>query len=89
MIKSRLVVNNRRGLHARAATKLANISNQYQCNIAVRNAESIVDAKSIISIMLLAASEGTVLIFEFDGADEVKASNAVAELFDNSFDEDE
>ena len=89
MIKSRLVVNNRRGLHARAATKLANISNQYQCNIVVRNAESIVDAKSIISIMLLAASEGTELIFEFDGADEVKASTAVTELFVNSFDEDE
>ena len=89
MIKSTLVVNNRRGLHARAATKLANISNQYQCNIAVRNAESIVDAKSILSIMLLAASKGTELIFEFDGADETKASSAVAELFDNSFDEDE
>lgn len=89
MIKSRLVVNNRRGLHARAATKLASISNQYQCNIIVRNAESIVDAKSIISIMLLAASEGTELMFEFDGADEAKASGAVAELFVNSFDEDE
>ena len=88
MIKSRLVVNNRRGLQTRTATKLTSISNQYQCNIVVRNAEFIVDAKSIISIMPLAASEQTQLIFEFDGADEVKVGNAVAELFVNSFDED-
>jgi phosphocarrier protein HPr len=90
-----LDIINKRGLHARAAAKLATLANQYQATINVRLGNSHVDsrpwadAKSVMSLMLLAASLGTQLEIAADGDDADIALNAIRELFANKFDEGE
>jgi len=54
-----------------------------------RQKEPLVDAKSIMSLMLLAANQGTELIFEFDGPDEQAACDEITALLDDYFGEGE
>lgn len=89
MIRRQLEIINKLGLHARAATKLASATGRYSCTIRTGIAEPLVDAKSIMSLMLLAASQGTTLIFEFEGEDENEAHQAVSELLTDYFGEGE
>ena len=67
MIQAKIEVINKLGLHARAATKLANLTNRFGCKVSTGTEQPIVDAKSVMSLMLLAANQGTELIFQFDG----------------------
>lgn len=87
MIQTKITVINKLGLHARAATKLANLTNRYGCKISAGLDGVIVDAKSVMSLMLLAASKGTELIFEFEGDDQQEAQDAVTALFADYFGE--
>ncbi|MDG0969013.1 MAG: HPr family phosphocarrier protein [Porticoccaceae bacterium] len=89
MINTNITVINKLGLHARAATKLAKLANSYPCTIHAGQVEPLVDAKSVMSLMLLAACQGTELNFIFDGPEEAAAHRAVVELFENYFDEGE
>jgi phosphocarrier protein HPr len=89
MIETRITIINRLGLHARAAAKLVSTATAYGCDIKASKEDQWVDAKSIMSIMMLAASKGTDLEFQFDGSDELKAMEAVTTLINNRFDEDE
>ena len=89
MIRCQLEIINKLGLHARAATKLASTSGHYLCTIRTGTKEPLVDAQSIMSLMLLAASQGTSLIFEFDGEDESEAQQAISELLADYFGEGE
>jgi len=56
MLHCDLKIINKLGLHARAATKLASAAGHYQCSIRIGEPDQSVDAKSIMSLMLLAAS---------------------------------
>lgn len=87
MIRCQLEIINKLGLHARAATKLASTAGRFSCRIRTGIQEPFVDAKSVMSLMLMAASRGTNLIFEFDGDDEQQAHNAIAELIADYFGE--
>ncbi|HAZ80890.1 MAG TPA: HPr family phosphocarrier protein [Porticoccaceae bacterium] len=89
MINTNITVINRLGLHARAATKLAKLANSYPCSIRAGQVEPLVDAKSVMSLMLLAANQGTELNFIFDGPEETAAHRAIVELFETYFDEGE
>jgi phosphocarrier protein HPr len=89
MIRCQLEIINKLGLHARAATKLASTAGRYLCTIRTGASEPLVDAKSIMSLMLMAASQGTILSFEFDGEDEQEAREAITELLANYFGEGE
>ena len=89
MIRTNIKVINKLGLHARAATKLASLAGRYSCSIHTGETQPLVDAKSIMSLMLLAANQGTDLIFEFDGPEQEKAQTAVTELFEDYFGEGE
>ena len=89
MIRCQLPIINKLGLHARAATKLAAASGRYACTVRTGKTEPLVDAKSIMSLMLLAATQGTELIFEFDGADEQAACNEITDLLADYFGEGE
>jgi phosphocarrier protein len=89
MIRCQLEIINKLGLHARAATKLASTAGHFLCAVRTGTQEPLVDAKSIMSLMLLAASQGTSLIFEFDGEDEQDAKQAISELLGNYFGEGE
>lgn len=89
MIRRELTIINKLGLHARAATKLAAAAGRYACTVRTGQAEPLVDAKSIMSLMLLAATQGTELIFEFNGADEQAACDEITTLLADYFGEGE
>ncbi len=80
---------NKLGLHARAASKLASLANRYSCTIEVEAKGKTTDAKSIMSLMLLAASKGTDILLRTDGCDECEAMEALVALINNRFDEGE
>ncbi|WP_151702958.1 HPr family phosphocarrier protein [Nitrincola alkalilacustris] len=89
MIKTSLTIINKLGLHARAAAKLTATASQYACDIKVEKAGRVADCKSIMAVMMLAASQGTELIFHLDGEDEQLAIEALETLINNRFDEAE
>ena len=87
MIRCKLKVINELGLHARAATKLSALAGRFEADIRTGIDAPSVDAKSIMSLMLLAASQGTELSFEFNGTDETEAYEAISQLFADFFGE--
>lgn len=89
MIETKITIINKLGLHARAASKLVSTTSSFGCDIKAGKDDQLVDAKSIMSVMMLAASKGTELTLQFDGPDEQAALEAVTQLINNRFDEDE
>ncbi|KJS07964.1 MAG: phosphocarrier protein HPr [Gammaproteobacteria bacterium BRH_c0] len=89
MIETQFTIINKLGLHARAAAKLASTAGAFSCTIRTGCNGKLVDAKSVMSLMLLAASQGTVLNFEFNGSDENDAHAAVQTLIADRFGEDQ
>ena len=89
MITTQLTIINKYGLHARAAAKFVSATSAFQAEIKVGRDDKLVDAKSIMSVMMLAASIGTVLNFEINGHDEEQALDAIDQLIKNRFDEEE
>ena len=87
MIKEDIIIINKLGLHARAAAKLAATCNHFASTIKTRSDGKLIDAKSVMSLMLLAASQGTTLHFEFEGEDEEDAFTQVSELVADYFGE--
>ena len=91
MIERTLLIKGRLGLHARAAAKLVRVSSGFQCQIILRRVDTDVtaDAKSILSVLMLAAGQGTELQARTDGTDEAAAMNALEQLFVEQFGERE
>ncbi len=89
MIQQEITIINKLGLHARAAAKFVSCTSSFASKIQVGPDDGMVDGKSIMSIMMLAAAKGSVLTLQVDGADEQAALQALVELIENRFDEDE
>lgn len=89
MIKTKITVINKLGLHARAAAKLIGVTTPFRAQIRIGANGRMIDAKSIMSVMMLAAAQGTDLDLECDGDDEQSAHDAVIALINNRFDEAE
>jgi len=89
VVERKLSVTGRLGLHARAAANLVRIASQFESSLTLQRLDGSVsaDAKSILSILMLAASRGTDLQVIAKGVDEQAALAAVVELFANQFDE--
>ena len=89
MIERTLLIKARLGLHARAAAKLVRVASSYQSHVLLRRADGRVtaDAKSILSVLMLAASNGTELQASVEGTDEEAAMNAIDQLFAAGFGE--
>lgn len=90
MIRQIVEVENRLGLHARAAAKLVRLASTFQSRIAVTREGSVdaVDVGGILGILMLAAAKGTRLIFSIDGPDEADAREAIRKLFAGRFGEE-
>ena len=86
MRKTRVKVINSKGLHARAAAKLAKVASDYKSIVRIGRTK-MVDGKSILSLMMLAAIKGTVLKIETEGIDEDIAIEAIINLVKSGFDE--
>lgn len=89
MIRTQITIINKLGLHARAAAKFVATCSAFASNIETGHSGQMVDGKSIMSIMMLAASQGTVLELVIDGEDEQQALEAIQTLINNRFDEHE
>ena len=89
MIRTQLTIINKLGLHARAAAKFVACTTSFSSRIQTGKAGQLVDGKSIMSVMMLAAGKGTVLDFEIEGSDEQEALVALQTLIENRFDEPE
>lgn len=89
MIRNDIEIINKLGLHARAASKLVNMASQFSSSVFIENKGNKVNAKSIMGVMMLAASQGTALTLEVDGNDEKKCSDSIIQLINNRFDETE
>ena len=89
MTKTEVTIINKLGLHARAAAKFVQTASAFTCAIKVGYAERMVDGKSIMAIMMFAASKGKQLQLEADGEDEEQAIAAIVDLINRYFDEGE
>lgn len=89
MIERDVAIRNRLGLHARAAAKFVQTASRFQSEIKIRKNGEEVDGKSILGLLLLAASQGTKITIAVYGEDEAAAFAAVEELIARSFDEDQ
>lgn len=89
MLEQQLEIINKLGLHARAAAKLVSTAGRYGSRIEIEFAGQTADAKSIMAVMMLAASKGSHVIIRTDGDDEQAAMEALTGLINNYFDEDE
>ena len=89
MIKQEIEIINKLGLHARASTKLTQIAAQFFSQIWIERNGRRVNAKSIMGVMMLAASKGSKITLETDGNDEAEAMEALTKLINNRFGEGE
>ena len=89
MIEREVTIINKLGLHARAASKFVQTCSAFSASVKVFKDDRSADGKSIMSVMMLAASKGTPLRIEFDGSDEERAAEALIALINNYFDEGE
>ena len=80
---------NKLGLHARASAKLTQLASQFQSEVWLSRNDRKVNAKSIMGVMMLAASKGVVLGIETTGADEAQAMQALINLIEDCFGESE
>ena len=86
-----VVIRNRLGLHARPAMQFVDLANQFASIITVRKGgEEPVDAdgKSVMQMIILAATEGTTLKIEADGEDADNAVKELVDLFNSKFGEE-
>jgi len=80
---------NKLGLHARAAAKLVKLSSSFASNIDIEKEGQRVNSKSIMGVMMLAASCGSTITIRAEGSDEAQSIEAIVDLINRRFDEDE
>ncbi|MBN9126072.1 MAG: HPr family phosphocarrier protein [Nitrosospira sp.] len=89
MQNRKIEIMNKLGLHARASARLTQLASQYHCEVWLARNDRKVNAKSIMGVMMLAASKGVVLDIETTGTDEVEAMEALVNLIEKRFGESE
>jgi len=89
MLKQDIEIINKLGLHARASTKLTQVASQFGSEIWIERNSRRVNAKSIMGVMMLAASKGSKVTLEASGADEAPAIQALVALINDKFGEGE
>ncbi len=89
MISKNITIINKLGLHARAAAKLVQLASRFDCEFYVAIDGRQVNGKSIMGVMMLAASKGTEIQIIVDGADESEAMNEIESLINQKFGENE
>jgi phosphotransferase system HPr (HPr) family protein len=82
-----VTVRNPQGLHARPADLLVRLANQFESRILIGCNGEVVDCKSMISLLTLAAEQGTELSLSAEGIDAEKALQSISDLFEAGFDE--
>jgi phosphocarrier protein HPr len=89
MLKKELLIENKLGLHARAAAQIVKSATAYTSKITLIKDGLEVDGKSIMGIMMLAAAKGSTVLLQANGADEERAAEGMEKLFKEKFGEKE
>ena len=89
MLESTLQITNVLGLHARAAAKVVSVASRYSARIHIVKDERLIDAKSIMGLLMLGAARGTSLTVRVEGEDEKHAMDELTDLFERKFDEEQ
>ena len=87
MITKKLMVLNKLGLHARAAAKVVSTANKFESTIIITKDGKNADARSIMKLLMLSASQGSSISVEVNGSDQNDAMKSIERLFNNKFDE--
>ena len=89
MICQQVQIQNKYGLHTRAAVKLVDMAQRFQSKIELVRDKHNIDCKSIMSVITSGAQKGDTFELKVQGQDETNALKAVKQLIDNRFDESE
>jgi phosphocarrier protein HPr len=89
MLKQEATIINKLGLHARASAKLTQLASQYPCEVWLSRNGKRINAKSIMGVMMLAASKGSQIEIETSGEQEQEAMTALLALIGDYFGEGE
>ncbi len=87
MIEREVTIKNKTGLHTRPAATLVKLAAKFKSDFFILKDGMEINGKSIIGVMTLAAEQGSKLLLRFSGEDEEEAAKAIAELFEQGFDE--
>ncbi len=85
---AKVTIVNRLGLHARPAMAFVDLAQSFSSDVTVQSQDQQVDGKSIMHMMMLAATQGTELEIVAQGSDAAKACKALKKLVDSGFGED-
>ena len=77
LVKKKIIIKNKQGLHARPAALFVQIANKFDCDISIKRGKQEVNGKSIMGILTLAADKGSRVYLKAEGDD---AEEAVREL---------
>lgn len=88
MLQKEFLIVNKLGLHARASALLVKTSSRFSSDVKLARDEVEVNGKSIMGIMMLAASKGSSVRLTIDGEDETEAFQTIGELISNGFGEE-
>ena len=89
MLEEKITVINKLGLHTRAAAKLVGLAANFESKIEIQKNDQVANCKSIMSIIVLGVTKGTVLTLMVSGADEFEARDAIVKLIMERFGEAE
>lgn len=87
MIQQKIKIINKLGLHARAAAKFVSCASRFESEIQLKKGEQLANGKSIMGVMMLAASQNTEVELCIEGQDEQDALIALVELIEARFGE--
>lgn len=88
-ISREIEIINKLGLHARAAAQLVQVASSFSAHIEIEKDRRRVNGKSIMGVMMLAASKGSCITLHIEGEDEQQACDQLETLINNRFNEDE
>ena len=88
MVEKILTVKKRAGIHARPATLIAQMANKFTSEITLEKDSIVVNAKSIMGVITMAAGYNTTMTLKVEGPDESEAASAIENLFETKFDDE-
>jgi phosphocarrier protein HPr len=88
MIQKEIRVENALGIHARPASLIVQVATKFHCDISLEKEGASADAKSIMSVMMLAATHNSTIVIHAKGKDEAEAVAALEALFARKFNEE-
>jgi len=88
-ISRTVTIKNKLGLHARAATKLAQLAQKFDATVVIRQADKSANADSVMALLMLASNQGKDVTVEARGKDAQMAVDEICLLICNKFDEEE